>query len=62
METVIVVIIIGIVSAMTWPLLSNALRQQRVQNAAAAVENMYVKARTIAQWDPVPGFAGQTPE
>ena len=48
METVIVVIIIGIVSAMTWPLLSNALRQQRVQNAAAAVENMYVKARTIA--------------
>ena len=47
-EVVIIVVIIGIVSAVTLPLLSNALQQQRVRNAAAAVENMYVKARTIA--------------
>ena len=48
LELVIIVIIIGVISAVTLPLLSNALQQQRVRNAAAAVENMYVKARTVA--------------
>jgi type II secretory pathway pseudopilin PulG len=47
-EIVIIVVIIGAVSAVTLPLLTNALQQQRVRSAAAAVENMYVKARTIA--------------
>ena len=47
-ETVIIVVIIGAISAVTLPRMSSLWQAQRVRNAAAAVENMYVKARTIA--------------
>ena len=47
-ETLITVVVIGVVIGVSVPLLSNTLQHQRVQSAAAAVENMYVKARMIA--------------
>jgi len=47
-EIAIVVVLIGVVLAITLPRAADIFRRQRVQNAAAAVENIYVKARTIA--------------
>ncbi len=47
-EIVIVVVLMGAILAIALPRVADTFRKQRVQNAAAAVENIYVKARTIA--------------
>lgn len=47
-EMLLTVALIGAIIVVSVPVLSKAFQQQRVLSAAAAVENMYVKARTIA--------------